>query len=165
MIQSFEMIQKKQKIPLLIICRKAEMKIIKESFPKYKNFNWLTIIHAKKNELSKYYNQARLAIIPKIKIAYNELSLSFKILEYLSYGLPIVASDNFEQIKLIKENELGINIGSTKESYSKNIIRLYNDTELLNKYHNNSLKFIKNKGLWKHRVNKIINTYRKKNDA
>jgi len=160
LIDSFILLQKSEPIPLIIICRSAELIIIKNKFPNYKQFDWLTIIHCKENELKQHYKNVRLAIIPKKKIPYNELSLSFKIMEYTSFGLPIAASDNYEQIKLVEENKLGLNIGSTVESFSINILNLYNDTQSLNQYHHNSLEFIRHKGRWKHREETIINQYR-----
>jgi len=163
LIDSFILIQQNKHLPLIIVCRTDELIIIQNKFPNYKQFGWLTIIHCKENELHQYYKIVRLGIIPKKKIAYNELSLSFKIMEYASFGLPIAASDNYEQTKLIEENKLGINIGSTVESFSIKIVEFYNDTKSLNEFHQNSIKFIEHKGLWEHRVSTIIKQFREQN--
>ena len=163
LIDSFILLQQNKHLPLIIVCRTDELIIIQNKFPNYKQFDWLTIIHCKENELHQYYKIVRLGIIPKKKIAYNELSLSFKIMEYASFGLPIAASDNYEQTKLIEENKLGINIGSTVESFSIKIVEFYNDTKSLNEFHQNSIKFIEHKGLWEHRVSTIIKQFREQN--
>jgi len=155
LLEAFKKINEKNNIPLTIVCREKS-----EIFSDYIGSTWLKIQHWNSSEISKQYSKYRIGIIPIVKSNYHELALPFKLFEYASFGLPIAASDNYEQIKLIKENKLGINIGSTVESFSTNILKLYNDTESLNQYHQNSLEFIRRKGRWNHRVETIINQYR-----
>jgi hypothetical protein len=155
LLHSFKKINEKYNIPLTIVCRKKT-----EIFSDYIDFSWLNIQHWDNSQIKKYYSKYKIAIIPIEKSSYHEFALPFKLFEYASFGLPIAVSDNYEQIRLVKENKLGVNIGSTVGSFSTNVLNFYNDTESLNQYHHNSLTFIKQKGLWKHRVETIINQYR-----
>jgi hypothetical protein len=116
------------------------------------------------SQIEKLYSRYNLGVIPIIKNSYHDFAMPFKLFEYVSFGLPIAVSDNYEQVKLVEENKFGINIGSTVESFSKDIVDFYNNNELLNQSHQNSIEYIKQKGLWKHRVNTIINQYRGKNE-
>ena len=155
LLQAFKKINEKNNIPLTIVCRKNS-----EIFSDYIGSTWLKIQHWNSSEISKQYSKYRIGIIPIVKSNYHEFALPFKLFEYASFGLPIAASDNYEQIKLIKENKLGTNIGSTVESYLIEIIDFYNNTKSLDKFHQKSLEFIRHKGQWKHRVETIINQYR-----
>ncbi len=159
LLQSFEEINKKCNIPLIIVCRENS-----ELFKNYLNNSWLTIEHLDNSQIEKLYSKHKFGIIPINKMPYHEFAMPFKLLEYASYGLPIAVSDNYEQVKLVEKNQIGINIGESVESFTENIIKLYENTKLLNKYHNNSTKFIKHNGLWRHRVATIIKQYRGRNE-
>ena len=159
LLQSFERINQTHCIPLTIICRKKEV-----IFDDYINYSWLTIRHLTSSQIQQFCSEFRFGVIPIIKNKYHRFVLAFKLFEYASFGLPIAVSDNFEQVKLVEENELGLNIGDSVESFSKNIVKFYNNTELLNQCHQNAINFIKKENLWIHRTQKIISEYRRMND-
>jgi glycosyltransferase involved in cell wall biosynthesis len=158
LLQSFKKINENYNIPLTIVCRlKTELLL------DYIDCSWLNIQHWNNSQIQKQYSKFKIAIIPIEKSKYHEFALPFKLFEYASFGLPIAASNNFEQVKLIEENKLGINIGSTVESFSKKLVDFYTNVELLNQYHQYSMKFIEKKGLWEHRVDTIIKQFREQN--
>tara|TARA_B100001250_G_scaffold61259_1_gene47877 strand:+ start:1572 stop:2630 length:1059 start_codon:yes stop_codon:yes gene_type:complete len=159
MLSTFSEINKIEDIPLLIVCRKEDYKNSVDIINNYKNTSWLKIKNLNSNELEDVYKKAKIAILPKKISKYNQISLSYKIFEYASFGLPLLVSNNLEQAQLIKKNNLGFNLGNNKNQFYETIIKYYNDNSQLSLWSKSCTDFIKNKATWNHRYEKIINDY------
>ena len=106
LMETFYEINKLEKIDLILICREKEVNNIPD---KYLNEPWLKIRHASGKELKKYYEKAKIAVMPKnINYLYNSFAVSVKIYEYMSYNLPIVATETLVVKRIFKENKIGL---------------------------------------------------------
>lgn len=159
MLHTFNEINKREHIPLLIVCRLEDYNNSLKIIDNYKNAPWLQIQNLNSNELEDVYKKAKIAILPKKISEYNQISLSYKIFEYASFGLPVLVSNNLEQVQLVEENNLGANLGNNKNQFYEAIIKCYNNNEQLSTWSNSCINFVKNKASWNHRYKKIINDY------
>ncbi|MBS4195806.1 glycosyltransferase [Lederbergia citri] len=121
MLEAFSTINKERTINLELVCRKEEYARFTD-IKQYEGLDWLTISHKSGNELKDVYESAAIALIPRERNTYHDFSVPVKMFEYLSYGLPIVATDCKAHARLIKKDGLGIITEANAESFAKGII-------------------------------------------
>lgn len=128
----------------------------KEFDSNLKNETWLEIHHVSGEKLEPFYYKARLALIsPQRGNAYNDVAVSVKLYEYMSYGLPIVSLNTPAMGRIIKQYGLGM-VSDTPEQMAESILHLFNDDTEYQKYRNNVKTALLNENLWVHRVDKIV---------
>lgn len=154
LLDAMDLVNKKNFVKLIIVCRKEEVNYIPK---KYLDKCWLEIVHAKNSELKDYYSRAKIAIIPKLKSVYNDFAISVKLFEYMSYNLPIVATDCYEQQQIITNEKIGLICKSNYMDMADKINKLYFDDEKINEFKKNIIKSLKDKHLWVHRIKTIEN--------
>ena len=141
---------------LLLICRLEDYNLYKKDLLQLEKLNLVEVRQAFGQELYALYENADIAIIPREKNVYNDFAVPVKLFEYLSFGLPVVSTDNNAVTNIIQEGPYGIIVKSNPEDLSNAIIKL-NCQELRTKIKNNISRDIPNKHLWINRVEKIFN--------
>ncbi len=63
-------------------------------------------------------------IQPRLRSPYNDLAVPIKVMEYLSYGRPLVVTDCSEQARIVAEADAGIVVRDTVESMAEGLERL-----------------------------------------
>lgn len=152
MLKAFEIINEKlQKgIHLTVVCREAEMGSF---FNGYLEKPWLTVAHASGDEqLRPFYEAADIALYPSKKDRYMDFCMPVKLFEYLSRGLPVVATNCRETARFVTENGFGVVSDGTPEDYAQKIAGLFDDPQKLRQFHENAVSALKSKNLWPHRA-------------
>ncbi|AHW61826.1 Glycosyltransferase involved in cell wall bisynthesis [Draconibacterium orientale] len=140
-----------KKLQLNLICRDQDTKDISE----YHNKSWLNVLHLSGDHLKEIYNKSDFAIIPRKRNPYFDFSMPVKLLEYMSYGKPMVVTDCTEMANFVQRNEIGIVAEDNAESLARSIIELSDSPEKLNKFRKNIRQSLLSENLWKHRINTI----------
>jgi glycosyltransferase involved in cell wall biosynthesis len=146
--------EKNRNVKLHLVCRKEEYVQNEEIFNKFKDNEWLTVYHANGEKLKEIYKKADLGIIPIEKNTYNDFAVPVKLFEYISYGLPIIATNCNAQTKIINEDNLGLITEDSSEDIARKI-QLLMDEELRSKLKENVSKTLLSKHLWLHRAEMI----------
>lgn len=141
---------------LLLVCRKNEYDEYKAIIEQYKQYEWLKIYHAFGEDLISIYQQSDVGIIPRQKTIYNDFAVPVKLFEYLSFGLPIIATNCDAQAEIISNNRLGIVTKPDSHSLAEGL-KVLMDSGNLDYYRKNVQEYLINKGLWIHRVEKVFN--------
>lgn len=138
---------------LLLVCRKSEW----DSFDHPCKFSpWLEVYHISGEELVPLYKRASIAFVtPKKEISYNNMAVSVKVYEYLSFGLPIIAVNCDTISKIIEKEEIGFAVNPNIESFLE-AIRTLTKKDVYNIYQYNIKVSLIERNLWKHRVEKIV---------
>lgn len=158
MLKAIENINKDQiELNLLMVCRKKELEKYKKLLVPYLDKEWLTIFHAYGEELIPIYRKAHFGIVPIKRDVYNDFAVAVKMFEYLSYGLPIVATDCKAQKDLVEENNFGIIVKSEPESMAKGIKKML-ERENLDFYRNEAISAFRDRHLWFHRALTVHNS-------
>lgn len=155
MLQAVDMVyQKNLSVKLHLVCRIDEFNQNEEVFREYIQKPWLVIYHAYGDQLKKIYKDADVAIIPIRKIKYNDFAVPVKLFEYISYGLPVVATNCNAQAEIIRKDELGLIVDDSAEGLAQGLIFLKN--EVNRDYYTKKVKeAIEHSHLWSHRVKEI----------
>ena len=147
-----ELYKKNNSYKLILICREYEWNPVKTN---YENTPWLEVYHVSGDELDAYYKRASVGIIPKLKTEYNELAVSVKLYEYISYGLPVIAVSNKATDRIIIEGKIGDVSEEDPVEFAKKI-----DEVITNEIRYNNLKynvevFLLENNLWVNRAKTI----------
>jgi glycosyltransferase involved in cell wall biosynthesis len=69
---------------------------------------WLRIERAAGEEIHRLLPDVMATVIPRRRSAYNDLAVPVKLMEYLSYGRPIVTTDCTETARIVGEAGAGV---------------------------------------------------------
>lgn len=139
---------------LICICREQEWKKFEHV---QKSAEWLEVYHASGDGLAKYYAMASVAVIPKKNNEYNQLAVSVKLFEYMSYGLPVVQISSKAMDEIINENRIGIVTGEEPSELAEGLRTLLTDSVLYEQYAKNVRESLLKRHLWTHRAQQVIN--------
>ncbi|NEP06757.1 MAG: glycosyltransferase family 4 protein, partial [Okeania sp. SIO4D6] len=109
---------------------------VEEIEQKVNNLNNPSIkVLGKVDELTPFYNQARLFVAPTRYAA----GIPHKVHEAAAYGLPIVTTSLIAQ-QLGWKNETELLVGDNNVDFAQQCIKLYQDSALWNKLRKNAMK-------------------------
>jgi len=154
LIESMRLVNKKQYVPLYLVCRKHEYEesiLIQEANKKY---DWLNIEHHTKETIGAAYSKASIAIIPRHKNQYTKLCLPIKLFEYITYELPIIAVKHGEVSHFIKDNNIGFVTNPDADEIANKVLDLLNN-EVMGNALTDSLVKAKRNHSWNKRVSTI----------
>lgn len=85
---------------------------------------WLRVVHASGAEIHALLPEVIATIQPRLRSPYNDLAVPIKVMEYLSYGRPLVVTDCVEQARIVREADAGIVTGDTVDDMAAGLERL-----------------------------------------
>lgn len=138
---------------LILVCREKE-------YERYKNdleYSWLEVHHVSGDKLKPLYERASVGLISKVKNRYNDMTLSIKLFEYMSYGLPVVVTDNYEMSKIVKQERIGIVTEYDVIKFADGIKQILKNKDIYATYERNVKKALLSNNLWIHRAKKVAN--------
>jgi len=144
-------------LKLKLVCRIKEFETSKELFAQYIDKTWLQILHLSGEKLEQVYSTADFAILPLRKTKYNDFAVPVKLFEYLSYGLPVVATNCSAQKSIVSNNNNGIICEDSSESIAFAITEIMNE-KMLGKLRINAEISLFNNNLWFHRAEEVSET-------
>ncbi|MBH0164080.1 glycosyltransferase [Fictibacillus sp. 7GRE50] len=155
-LEAFDTMNKDElKIKLILVCREAEFKVMKEHFTPYVNQPWLKLMHAHGEQLAQIYKEADFGIVPIKKDTYNNFAVAVKQFEYISYGLPIIATNCDAQRDLVESGNYGIIVDDNPASIKEGLEKML-DQDTRQQLRNNAVHALRTENLWLHRAETII---------
>lgn len=137
---------------LTIVCRKEEFEGLEDTLKvKISNLG-VRLAHISGKELDSLYGEMDFAFIPRLCTEYQNFSMPVKLVEYLSNGLPIVATSCKAQERFIGENGYGVICDDDKTSMAGAIGKMAENLELFKA--NIEATFLQNHS-WLARVEKV----------
>lgn len=85
---------------------------------------WLRVEHGGADEIRALLPGVLATIQPRHRSPYNDLAVPIKVMEYLSYGRPLVVTDCTEQARIVGEADAGIVTEDSVDSFADGIRRL-----------------------------------------
>lgn len=146
---------------LILICPAKNISNNPSTFSRHIGKRWLKIYHISGKELNNYYQNAAIGIIPRPINKYNNLAMPVKLFEYLSFGIPIVATNCKEMGNFIKYNRCGLAVQDNSTDLANAINYLVGDPEVYRRYASAARDTIINGNLWTDRAEKVVDTLSK----
>lgn len=125
LLDSFDIARKKGcAAKLIFICAEEAWGSLPDKYKKYEQSDWLTVVHASGEKLEQYYMQADFGIIPRLKTSYNDIAFPVKLVEYISHGLPVLATSCAATEDFILHWAIGVVADDDLNSFSDAVISL-----------------------------------------
>lgn len=143
------------KIKFTLVCRKDELRAERETLSKYFNEQWLKIIHtSNKSELKALYAKSDLGVSVLVRSDYTNMCMPIKLGEYLSHGLPLIATAGDEIKRFIETNQCGFICDDNVEDIKHQIQRIYENETILKEKQQNIYKTIES-NTWNNRIDML----------
>jgi glycosyltransferase involved in cell wall biosynthesis len=156
LLDALEVVNRHQRyVHLTVVCRKDEYDALPVSKKERIQQLQAEVKHVSGEELDRLYAQMDFAFIPRIRSEYNDFSVPVKLVEYLSNGLPVVATSCLAQKRFIEADGYGIICDDNKHSMAKAIQTMM---QSLDGYRDNIVRTFVAKHSWVARVEKVKKT-------
>jgi glycosyltransferase involved in cell wall biosynthesis len=152
LLQALELANKKVALDLELVCRQDEFMRQRSILAKHDGAEWLHVYHFTGKDLEQIYRRSAIAVIPRLKNLYNDLAMPVKLFEYLSYGLPIVATNCTEMANFISRNGIGLIAEDNAHSLAGRILQLVEDKSLYDQLRRNTRLTLENGNRWTDRA-------------
>jgi glycosyltransferase involved in cell wall biosynthesis len=152
LLQALDLVNRKVALNLELVCRQDEVMQQRPTFAKYDGTEWLHVHHLTNKDLEQVYRRSAIAVIPRPKSFYNDLAMPVKLFEYLSYGLPIVATNCTEMANFISRNKVGLIAEDNASSLADRLLQLVEDKALYDQLRRNVRRTLENGNLWTDRA-------------
>lgn len=137
---------------LTVVCREDEFANLPSDKKERIASHGVEVRHVSGDALNELYLEMDFAFIPRYKSTYNDFSVPVKLVEYLSNGLPVLATNCSAQEEIIEGGGYGLICEDNPASMAEAIIQMSGET---GKYRDNIKNtFIQNHS-WKARVEKV----------
>jgi hypothetical protein len=87
-------------VELTVVCRPGQE-------PPGTHPAWLRVERAEGEAIHALLPEVVATVIPRPRTAYNDLALPIKLMEYLSYGRPLIVTDCTEQARVVRDADAG----------------------------------------------------------
>ena len=124
-------------VRLILCCRRAEWAKYRHRYEMYMGDN-VSLVHANKDELFEYYQQADLSIMMMAGSEYMDFAVPVKLFESIGYCVPIISLGHKEVAEYIKAGDIGWVINEPGE-FDSLISQLAKNRGLLSEKYSNLL--------------------------
>jgi glycosyltransferase involved in cell wall biosynthesis len=122
---------------------------------------WIELLSLETDEIPALLPQVRAVVNPLRDAPYHRLQIPTKIMGYLGYGRPILATDLPEVRGVIEDSHSGVIVPDTVEGLAQGIVDLCTaDLGILNQMGQNALRAVREKHAWRHRARQILDTFK-----
>lgn len=129
----------------------------KRALNEWLNKKWVEFRNGNYFTVPLFLSHAFIAVIPWEINPYSEITMPYKLFDYMSASRPVLATDCREMANFIKKNEVGIVSGDSPESIASGILQLLDNPTKAEKLGKNGRKLIETKHSWHHRAEQLLN--------
>ena len=86
--------------------------------------DWMRVERGSAPEIVALLPEVVATVQPRLRTPYNDLAVPIKVMEYLSYGRPLVVTDCTEQARIVREADCGIVVDDSVEGLAAGIERV-----------------------------------------
>jgi len=121
---------------------------------------WIELLSLQTDEIPDLLPQVRVLVNPLRDAPYHRLQIPTKIMDYLGYGRPILATELPEIAGVIRDTGAGIVVPDSVEGLAEGILRLFSaGLDEVNVMGQNALRAVREKHSWHHRAQQILDTF------
>ncbi len=144
-------------IKLNIICPLEQWKDWLTNYPEYNELeDNVKVYHLSDGkELDNLYYEADFALIPILKTEYNDMAIPIKLYEYVSRGLPIVATNCKEMQQIVENANIGLVTEDSPEKFYEAVIELTEKIQKKDIYLEHLIK-MRDENTWLMRAKQVI---------
>ena len=100
---------------------------------------WLRVERASGSDIHRLLPGVLATVQPRLRTPYNDLAVPIKVMEYLSYGRPLVVTDATEQARIVREADAGLVTTDDVDGFADGLRRLLSaDSDELDRWSSNA---------------------------
>lgn len=148
-------------VKLIIVGKSREDEILRHEVDSLKLNEYVELTGWQNFEtFQSYLKIAKIGFSPLHRNIHHDTTFANKIFQYMSFGLPVVASDSTAQKEVIEECNGGlIHKAGNVQEIADCIIKLYKDEKLIKSLGENARKGIQEKYNWENTSKELVNLY------
>ena len=154
-VKSMPFIQEKIKNVEFYITAKGEDLKKTKKLAKQLNVNPVFFWYPKKGDFIQFLSSCDVAVLPSSNDLARQMGTPAKLFEYLSAGLPVVASNVGAWTNIIDHENVGIITNNDPQSFAAAIIKLLQNDELRSKFSKNAKHAATTSYLWNDSANTL----------
>lgn len=109
LVEAYNLLNKESVLgELIIVCREDEFSQLSKEDKEKINKDYISLKHVSGAELQQVYEEVDFAFIPRKRSIYNDFAVPIKLVEYLTAGLPIIATNCSAQEDFIQSGPYGV---------------------------------------------------------
>jgi glycosyltransferase involved in cell wall biosynthesis len=120
---------------------------------------WVHVIPADRDSLAALLRPARVCVLPLPINAYTNLAVAVRLLDFLGFGKPIVATDTAETRALIDASQAGVLTAYSPAGLAEGILPILQDEDLARRLAANARRYACSPGAtWNARARTVLET-------
>ena len=142
-------------VSLTLCIRKEDWRRVKHEYPLLETSKEITIVHKSGDELTPYYHAADVLSFVLRPYEYLNITVPYKLYEYVSYGKPIMATKETGFADFIEKNDVGWSVDYTESAILELLNNLKKNQDEVEKKRENMIKIIP-QNYWSERAKTVI---------
>ncbi|PSR35925.1 MAG: glycosyl transferase family 1 [Sulfobacillus thermosulfidooxidans] len=134
---------------LALIMRRAE-------WPQARIPEYITVTEAAGPSLLPWYEKAAVAVIPRPDTAYTRLAWPVKLMDYLSYGIPVVVTDRSEAARFVERYRVGIHAAANARALAAALIAVISSPQYRQELSMHAYDAVHQAHSWDHRAQSVL---------
>lgn len=118
--------------------------------------DWFELVRGSGSDIHRLLPEVLATVQPRLRSPYNDLGVPVKVMEYLSYGRPLLVTDCIETAKIVRETGAGVVVRDTAQDLAGGIRELATaTTESLDAYAEAALRAAEERS-WHARARHVV---------
>ena len=117
---------------------------------------WLRIGRGSGPEIAALLPDVIATVNPRLRKPYNDLALPIKVMDYLSYGRPLVVTDCTEQAGIVRDADCGIVVDDSVEGLAAGLSELLTAGDAARERWSANARLAAERHSWTERATRIV---------
>jgi Glycosyltransferase len=152
-VMILKIVKEKPNVEFTICCRKEEWEKNRSYYEPYMTER-IHIIHKAGKELEKFYMESDICMCYYPRGQYRDMAVPIKLLEYLAYATPIIATKGGATGEFVQQNDIGWCIDYEENKLSSLIDKILGKQELIYQKHKNAIHCLQENS-WQKRAKQV----------
>ncbi len=113
---------------------------------------YIQLTEASGPDLVPWYQRADVAVIPRPDTAYTRLAWPLKLMDYLSYGIPVVVTDQSEAAQFVERYQIGLRTPYDAQALARGLTQLLDSEPARRQCQVNAAAAVQTGHSWDHRA-------------
>jgi glycosyltransferase involved in cell wall biosynthesis len=161
LMEAMELVRRRRPNARLIVVARSLDPEAERNLP-----DWVTIVPASRDSLAELLRPARVCVLPLPINAYTNLAVAVRLLDFLGFGKPIVATDTVETRALLAAGDAGTVTDYTPAGLAEGIMPILEDEDLAARLGANARRYACSQdATWDSRARTVLRTLGIADDA
>jgi glycosyltransferase involved in cell wall biosynthesis len=161
LMEAMELVRRRRPNARLIVVARSLDPVAERILPE-----WVTIVPASRDSLAELLRPARVCVLPLPINAYTNLAVAVRLLDFLGFGKPIVATDTVETRALLAAGDAGTVTDYTPAGLAEGIMPILEEEDLAARFGANARRYsCSPDATWDSRARTVLRTLGIADDA